>query len=87
MKAGGAFHSPIRPRPITPQVAGLLPLVANDLRDSIDTGPAAPLFLSMHVFDGEDRIITAALMIGLQPCHICVCGEAKAINRCIKNNN
>lgn len=53
----------MRPRPMNPQVARLLPLEANVLLVTVDTVPAAEPFPSMHSLEGENRIETAALIL------------------------
>ena len=53
----------MRPRPMNPQLANLLPLEAKDLLFTADTEPAAPALHRMHSFDGEGRLEIRTFMM------------------------
>lgn len=55
----------MRPRPINPHTARLLPEEANDLLEILDTTPEAPPFPRIHNFAGENLMETIARMLAL----------------------
>lgn len=55
----------MRPRPINPHVAKLLPEEANDLLEILDSAPEAPPLPKMHNFAGENLMEIIARMLAM----------------------
>lgn len=53
----------MRPRPMNPQMAGLVPVDENSLLVTLDTVPAAQLSPSTHSLESENRTEMAALIL------------------------